>query len=119
MELRNRVCEKLNYDFLIDDVWGLGGEGIRMGLDIGVGSSYTEHLVQEWLREIRNIAVVTDTMNVHDAPFSEFVAARGLLPLFLSLDHRSPLVQYCVHIDSHVKGIGCRGTIGEVGVLDV
>ncbi|CAN1266322.1 Probable methyltransferase At1g29790 [Linum perenne] len=37
----------------------------------------------------RNVTVITNTLNI-DAPFNEFVAARGLFPLYLSLDHRFP-----------------------------
>lgn len=71
-------------DFLIDDVLALGSGGIRIGFDIGGGSgSFAARMAE------RNVTVVTNTLNV-DAPFSEFIAARGLFPLYLSLDHRFP-----------------------------
>ena len=71
-------------DFLIDDVLALGSGGIRIGLDIGGGSgSFAARMAE------RNVTVITSTLNV-DAPFSEFIAARGLFPLYLSLDHRFP-----------------------------
>ncbi|KAI4336800.1 hypothetical protein L6164_015281 [Bauhinia variegata] len=71
-------------DFLIDDVLALANGGIRIGLDIGGGSgSFAARMAD------RNVTVVTSTLNI-DAPFSEFIAARGLFPLFLSLDHRFP-----------------------------
>ncbi|KAF7829595.1 Methyltransf_29 domain-containing protein [Senna tora] len=58
--------------------------GIRIGLDIGGGSgSFAARMAD------RNVTVITNTLNL-DAPFSEFIAARGLFPLFLSLDHRFP-----------------------------
>ncbi|XP_027356085.1 uncharacterized protein LOC113865599 isoform X2 [Abrus precatorius] len=58
--------------------------GIRIGLDVGGGSGSFAATMAE-----RNVTVVTSTLNV-DAPFSEFIAARGLFPVFLSLDHRLP-----------------------------
>ncbi|MED6118354.1 hypothetical protein PIB30_002063 [Stylosanthes scabra] len=71
-------------DFLIDDVLELGNGETRVGLDLGGGSgSFAARMAE------RNVTVVTTTLNV-DAPFSEFVAARGLFPLYLSLDHRFP-----------------------------
>ncbi|XP_061356548.1 probable methyltransferase At1g29790 isoform X2 [Gastrolobium bilobum] len=58
--------------------------GIRVGLDIGGGSgSFAARMAD------RNVTVITSTLNI-DAPFSEFIAARGLFPLYLSLDHRFP-----------------------------
>ncbi|CAN0906395.1 Probable methyltransferase At1g29790 [Linum grandiflorum] len=72
-------------DFLGDDVLRLASGGIRIGLDIGTASSGT---FAATMAE-RNVTVITNTLNV-DAPFSDFVAARGLFPLYLSLDHRFP-----------------------------
>ncbi|KAL0366047.1 UNVERIFIED_CONTAM: hypothetical protein Sradi_3494800 [Sesamum radiatum] len=37
----------------------------------------------------RNVTTVTATLNI-DAPFNEFIASRGLFPLYLSLDQRFP-----------------------------
>lgn len=71
-------------DFIIDDVLALGSGGIRIGFDIGGGSGTFAARMGE-----RNVTVVTATLNV-DAPFSEFIAARGLFPLYLSLNHRFP-----------------------------
>ncbi|KAL5778173.1 hypothetical protein ACOSP7_011099 [Xanthoceras sorbifolium] len=71
-------------DFLIDDVLALGSGGIRIGFDIGGGSgSFAARMAE------RNVTVITNTLNI-DAPYSEFIAARGLFPLYLSLDHRFP-----------------------------
>lgn len=71
-------------DFLIDDVLALGNGGIRIGFDIGGGSGTFAARMAE-----KNVTVITNTLNI-DAPFSEFIAARGLFPLYLSLDHRFP-----------------------------
>lgn len=71
-------------DFVIDDVLALASGGIRIGFDIGGGSgSFAARMAD------RNVTVITNTLNI-DAPFSEFIAARGLFPLYLSLDHRFP-----------------------------
>ncbi|XP_061350883.1 probable methyltransferase At1g29790 isoform X2 [Gastrolobium bilobum] len=59
--------------------------GIRIGLDVGGGSGGSFAAIMA----DRNVTVISNTLNI-DAPFSEFIAARGLFPLFLSLDHRFP-----------------------------
>ncbi|WCJ35128.1 S-adenosyl-L-methionine-dependent methyltransferases superfamily protein [Euphorbia peplus] len=71
-------------DFVIDDVLGLGSGGIRIGLEIGGGTGTFAARMAE-----KNVTIITNTLNI-DAPFSEFIAARGLFPLYLSLDHRFP-----------------------------
>ncbi|KAK4768690.1 hypothetical protein SAY87_003831 [Trapa incisa] len=71
-------------DFLIDDVLAMAGGSVRIGFDIGGGSGTFAARMAE-----RNVTVITNTLNI-DAPFSEFIAARGLFPLYLSLDHRFP-----------------------------
>ncbi|XP_010557488.1 PREDICTED: uncharacterized protein LOC104826476 [Tarenaya hassleriana] len=71
-------------DFLIDDVLGLGGGKIRIGFDISGGSGTFAARMAE-----KNVTIITNSLNA-GAPFSEFIAARGLFPLFLSLDHRFP-----------------------------
>uniref|UniRef100_A0A7N0ZR35 S-adenosyl-L-methionine-dependent methyltransferase n=1 Tax=Kalanchoe fedtschenkoi TaxID=63787 RepID=A0A7N0ZR35_KALFE len=83
-ENQRYVRARSKYDFLIDDVLGMGSGGIRLGFDVGGGSGNFAARMAE-----RNVTVVTATLNV-DAPFSEFIAARGLFPLYLSLDHRFP-----------------------------
>lgn len=70
-------------DFLIDDVLALGS-GIRIGFDFGGASGN----FAAWMAE-RNVTVITSTLNV-DAPFNEFVAARGLFPMYSSSAQRFP-----------------------------
>lgn len=71
-------------DFVVDDVLAMGGRSIRIGLDFGGGSgSFAARMAE------KNVTIITSTLNA-DAPFNEFTAARGLLPLFLSLDQRLP-----------------------------
>lgn len=78
------VKSRSKNDFLVDDVLALGNGGIRIGFDIGIGSGSFAAVMAE-----RNVTIVTSTLNI-DAPFNEFIAAGGLFPLFLSLDHRFP-----------------------------
>lgn len=71
-------------DFVIDDVLGMGVEGIRIGLDIAGGSGTFAARMAE-----KNVTVITQTLNI-ESPSNDFIAARGLFPLFMSLDHRFP-----------------------------
>ncbi|KAL8155415.1 hypothetical protein AgCh_000703 [Apium graveolens] len=59
-----------------------GSGGTRTGFDIGGGSGTFTARMSE-----RNVTIVTTTLNV-DAPFSESIVARGLFPMYLSLNHR-------------------------------
>ncbi|WOK98091.1 hypothetical protein Cni_G06801 [Canna indica] len=72
-------------DFLINDVLALGGGGIRIGFDIGGGAGNFAARMAE-----RNVTIVTSTLEVGGKPMNEFVAARGLFPLFLSPTQRFP-----------------------------
>ncbi|KAK1322088.1 hypothetical protein QJS10_CPA03g02155 [Acorus calamus] len=71
-------------DFLVDEVLGLGRGNVRIGFDIGGGTAGFAARMAE-----RNVTVVTSTLDI-DAPFSQFVAARGLFPLFLTAGQRFP-----------------------------
>lgn len=86
-ETQRYVKARGKNDFLLDDVLLMGGNNgrIRVGFDVGGGGSGT---FAARMAE-RNVTVVTSTLNI-DAPFNEFIASRGLFPLYLSLDHRFP-----------------------------
>ncbi|KAJ9674915.1 hypothetical protein PVL29_024060 [Vitis rotundifolia] len=90
-------------DFLIDDVLALGSGGTRTGFDIGGGSGTFAARMAE-----RNVTVITATLNV-DAPISEFVAARGLFPVYLSLDHRFPFYDNVFDIVHAASGLDVGG----------
>ena len=90
-------------DFLIDDVLALGSGGTRIGFDIGGGSGTFAARMAE-----RNVTVVTATLNV-DAPINEFIAARGLFPLYLSLDHRFPFHDNVFDIVHAASGLDVGG----------
>ncbi|KAL1315571.1 hypothetical protein AAHE18_16G268800 [Arachis hypogaea] len=88
--------------------------GVRMGFDIGGGSGTFAARMAE-----RNVTVITSTLNV-DAPFSEFIAARGLFPLYLSLDHRFPFydnVFDLIHASSAIDVVGVGGKIEKLEFL--
>ncbi|KAF9619801.1 hypothetical protein IFM89_009323 [Coptis chinensis] len=78
------VQAKSKNNFLVHDVIDLGSGGIRIGLDIGGGSGTFAGMINLE----KNVIVVTSTLNV-DALFNEFIAARGLFPMFFSLDQRA------------------------------
>lgn len=90
-------------DFLIDDVLALGSGGTRTGFDIGGGSGTFAARMAE-----RNVTVITATLNV-DAPISEFVSARGLFPVYLSLDHRFPFYDNVFDIVHAASGLDAGG----------
>ncbi|XP_068645920.1 probable methyltransferase At1g29790 isoform X2 [Aristolochia californica] len=71
-------------DFLVDDVLAMGGGGIRIGFDIGGDSGHFAAIMAE-----NNVTIITSTLNPN-APYSEFIAARGLFPLFLTPNQRFP-----------------------------
>ena len=62
----------------------LGDGKIRIGFDISSGSGTFAARMAE-----KNVNIISNTLNI-DAPFSEFIAARGIFPLFMSLDQRLP-----------------------------
>ncbi|ONK75385.1 uncharacterized protein A4U43_C03F16300 [Asparagus officinalis] len=72
-------------DFSIDEVLSLKPYGtIRIGLDIGGGSGTFAVRMKE-----RNITIVTTSMNFN-GPFNSFIAARGVVPLYVSISQRLP-----------------------------
>nr|GME20095.1 S-adenosyl-L-methionine-dependent methyltransferases superfamily protein [Ipomoea batatas] len=84
-ETQKYVKPRGKNDFLIEDVLSMGGNGaIRIGFDIGGGSGTFAARMSE-----KNLTIITASLNI-DAPFNDFIAMRGLFPLYLSLDQRFP-----------------------------
>ncbi|KAJ4702086.1 S-adenosyl-L-methionine-dependent methyltransferases superfamily protein [Melia azedarach] len=98
-------------DFLIDDVLALGSGGIRIGFDIGGGSGTFAARMAE-----RNVTVITNTLNI-DGPYSEFIAARGLFPLYLSLDHRFPFYDNVFDLVHASSGLDVGGKLEKLEFL--
>ncbi|KAL1815731.1 hypothetical protein ACET3Z_018305 [Daucus carota] len=90
-------------DFLIEDVLALGSGGTRIGFDIGGGSGTFAARMAD-----KNVTVVTATLNV-DAPFSEFIAARGLFPIYLSINHRFPFYDNGFDLVHAANGLDISG----------
>ncbi|KMS96045.1 hypothetical protein BVRB_002460 [Beta vulgaris subsp. vulgaris] len=67
------------------DIAKRAGSVIRLGVDIGGGTGTFAARMKE-----RNVTVLTTTMNL-GAPYSEFNAVRGLLPLHAPLQQRLPV----------------------------
>ncbi|XP_057961759.1 probable methyltransferase At1g29790 [Malania oleifera] len=97
------VTARSKNDFVIDDVLAMGSGGMRIGFDIGGGSgSFAARMAE------RNVTVITATLNI-DAPHNEFIAARGLFPLFLSLDHRFPFYDNVFDLVHAASGLDVGG----------
>ncbi|KAM0932850.1 putative S-adenosyl-L-methionine-dependent methyltransferase [Dioscorea sansibarensis] len=71
-------------DFLVSEVLAVKPGEIRIGLDVSVGTGSFAARMKEW-----NVTIVSTAMNI-GAPFSETIALRGLLPLYVSLSQRLP-----------------------------
>ncbi|KAL0391908.1 UNVERIFIED_CONTAM: hypothetical protein Sradi_2413600 [Sesamum radiatum] len=102
-ETQKYVKARSKNDFLIDDVLAMGSGGTRIGFDIGGGSGTFAARMAE-----RNVTVVTATLNI-DAPFNEFIASRGLFPLYLSLDQRFPFYDNVYDLVHAANGLDVGG----------
>ncbi|XP_027335964.1 uncharacterized protein LOC113849913 [Abrus precatorius] len=71
-------------DFLISEVLGIKPGEIRIGLDFSVGTGTFAARMREF-----NVTIVSATINF-GAPFSEMIALRGLVPLYLTINQRLP-----------------------------
>ncbi|PIA53834.1 hypothetical protein AQUCO_00900432v1 [Aquilegia coerulea] len=71
-------------DFLISEVLNIKPGEIRIGLDFSVGTGTFAARMREF-----NITIISATINL-GAPFSEMIALRGLIPLYLTINQRLP-----------------------------
>ncbi|XP_077218709.1 S-adenosyl-L-methionine-dependent methyltransferase [Tasmannia lanceolata] len=74
----------LPVDFLIGDVLAVKPGEIRIGLDFGVGTGTFAARMRE-----RNVTIISTALNL-GAPFSEMIALRGLVPLYVTINQRLP-----------------------------
>ncbi|KAM7469654.1 hypothetical protein LguiA_007837 [Lonicera macranthoides] len=74
----------LPIDFLIKDVLAIKPLEIRIGLDFGVGTGTFAARMRE-----QNVTIISTALNL-GAPFSETIALRGLIPLYVTLNQRLP-----------------------------
>ncbi|CAI9110278.1 OLC1v1010272C1 [Oldenlandia corymbosa var. corymbosa] len=72
-------------DFSVDEVLAVKKPGtIRIGLDIGGGVATFAVRMKE-----RNITIVTTSINLN-GPFNNFIASRGVIPLYMTISQRLP-----------------------------
>ncbi|GLJ49102.1 hypothetical protein SUGI_1035910 [Cryptomeria japonica] len=71
-------------DYSIDEVLALKKGTIRIGLDIGGGTATFAVRMRE-----RNVTIVTTSMNFN-GPFNNFIASRGVVPLYITITQRLP-----------------------------
>ncbi|XP_072972769.1 probable methyltransferase At1g29790 [Typha angustifolia] len=104
-------------DFTIDDVLAAAKPpgSIRIGLDIGGGSGTFAVRMRE-----RNVTVVATTVNLN-GPFSNFIAARGIVPLYMSISQRLPFFDNTLDVvhSMHVLSNWIPTTLLHFIVFDV
>lgn len=71
-------------DFSVEEVLALKKGTIRIGLDIGGGTGSFAVRMRE-----QQVTIVTTTLNL-GGPFNNFVARRGVLPLYMTVSQRLP-----------------------------
>ncbi|KAI4372331.1 hypothetical protein MLD38_010574 [Melastoma candidum] len=71
-------------DFMIAEVLAIKPGEIRIGLDFSIGTGSFAARMRE-----HNVTIVSATVNL-GAPFNEMIALRGLVPLYLTINHRLP-----------------------------
>ncbi|CAK9163002.1 unnamed protein product [Ilex paraguariensis] len=96
-ELSNRGWENprnesASAEFTIDEVLRLRPGEIRIGLDFTPTTGTFAAIMRE-----KNITIASATLNL-GAPFSEVIALRGLLPLYISVGSRLPFFDNALDI---------------------
>jgi SAM-dependent methyltransferase len=71
-------------DYSIDEVLKIKRHTIRIGLDIGGGTGTFAVRMRE-----RNVTIITTSMNFN-GPFNNFIASRGVVPMYISVSQRLP-----------------------------
>lgn len=78
------VPNSTDAEFLITEVLAIKPGEIRIGIDYSMGTGTFAARMKE-----HNVTIASTTLNL-GAPFSETIALRGLLPLYLSINQRLP-----------------------------
>ncbi|KMZ70198.1 S-adenosyl-L-methionine-dependent methyltransferases superfamilyprotein [Zostera marina] len=81
-------------EFSIEEVVGFLPAGeIRIGLDFSVGTgSFAIRM-----RDLKNVTIISATINL-GAPFSEMIALRGVVPMYLTVNQRLPFLDNTLDI---------------------
>ncbi|GAB2296632.1 hypothetical protein Dimus_030742 [Dionaea muscipula] len=84
---------KSELEFTIEEVLAMKKPGtIRIGLDIGGGAgTFAVRMMG------KNVTIVTTSMNFN-APFNNFIASRGVIPLFITISQRLPFFENTLDI---------------------
>ncbi|KAL6225819.1 hypothetical protein ACLB2K_004668 [Fragaria x ananassa] len=102
--------------FSIDEVLATKPRGsIRIGLDVGGGVATFAVRMRE-----RNITIVTTSMNLN-GPFNNFIASRGVIPLYISISQRLPFFDNTLDIvhSMHVLSNWIPTTLLHFAFFDV
>jgi len=78
------VPNSTDAEYLISEVLALKPDEIRIGLDYSMGTGTFAARMKE-----HDVTIVSTTLNL-GAPFSETIALRGLIPLYISINQRLP-----------------------------
>ncbi|XP_077217143.1 putative methyltransferase At1g29790 [Tasmannia lanceolata] len=84
--------ELTSAEFTVDEVLKLKPGEIRLGLDFSPTTGTFAGIMRE-----RNVTIASATLNL-GAPFSEVIALRGLLPLYVSVGARLPFFENTLDI---------------------
>ncbi|KAL2940995.1 putative methyltransferase PMT21 [Bienertia sinuspersici] len=85
-------------DFLITDVLAIKPGEIRIGIDYSVGTGSFAARMKE-----QNVTIISTALNL-GAPFSETIALRGLLPLYVTPNQRLPFFENSMDL-IHTTGL--------------
>lgn len=81
-------------EFSIEEVVGFLPAGeIRIGLDFSVGTG----TFAIRMRDLKNVTMISATINL-GAPFSEMIALRGVVPMYLTVNQRLPFLDNTLDI---------------------
>lgn len=83
-KMRWVVVNSSDTEFLITDVLAIKPLEIRIGLDYSMGTGTFAARMKE-----HGVTIASTTLNL-GAPFSETIALRGLIPLYVSINQRLP-----------------------------
>jgi SAM-dependent methyltransferase len=104
-------------DFTIDQVLSLAKPrgSIRIGLDLGGGSGSFAVRMRE-----HNVTMVASTLNLN-GPFSNFIASRGIIPLYITVGKRLPFFDNTLDIvhSMHVLSNWIPTTVLQFVLFDV
>ncbi|CAL1407393.1 unnamed protein product [Linum trigynum] len=92
------VNSSLPVDFLIRDMLAIKPGQLRIGLDFGIGTGSFAARMRE-----HNVTIVSTSLNL-GAPFSETIALRGLIPLYMTLNQRLPFFDNTIDL-IHTTGL--------------